>query len=186
MATSLTNLRFGFIKNGTGEKPSRFHACEDLQAHRDAVVTTLVEHHGWWFASIVIEKNRVNPSIRKPDNFYPRFLNMVLRFILKGNRRPNTSRVLIYTDTLPLSTKTERLYAREAILKLCRSELGETPFFLMHHSSHSNAWLQVVDYCSWSVCRKWESGDLRTYDKLRVKMLAAEIAPMALGGTTYY
>ena len=188
LAHNLHALRFSLIKAGRGSSLSRFHACEDAQEHRDKVVEMLSSHHFWWFAGIVVEKSKVNPVIQGPDHFYPKFLMMLLRFILRGNVRPDTSKILIYTDTLPegIGNRKERKAVSDTIAKVCAAERPLIPLHLMHHSSHSNAWLQVTDYCSWSLCRKWENGDVRTYDKLRAKMAVPELDPMSKGTRRYY
>jgi hypothetical protein len=186
LGISLHNLRFGYIKSGVGAKLSRFHACEDQQAHRDAVVDLILSENTWWFASIVIEKRKVNPTIREPEIFYPQFLNSILRFIFRGNLKQGTTNVLVYTDSLPLKSEKEKKIASFTIEDVCKAELGEIPFRLMHHASDSNSWLQIADYCSWSICRKWERGDVRTYSRLKARLQKTELDPMSLGRTIYY
>jgi hypothetical protein len=183
LANELTALRFGLVK--AGEDLDAFHACEDAQNTRNLVVSAMARYNTWNFASLVIEKRKVNPSVRDEHDFYPKFASMLLRFVFRGRVRRGTSRVLVYTDTLPM-TKHRR--AVEATIKVaCRSDLGGTPFQSLHHKRQSNNWIQVADYCSWSVFRKWEGGDLRTYDQLRLRLATAELNVMARGdGTVYY
>jgi hypothetical protein len=182
LASDLTNLRFGLIK--AGHDLDSFHACEDQQANRDLVVTTLLEHRAWNFASIVVEKRKVNPTIRADYDFYPRFASMVLKFIFRGRVLRGTTGAIIYTDTLPMSN---RRRAVEATIKAsCRAALV-VPFGIFHHRRQSNAWIQVADYCSWGVFRKWEGNDPRTYDQLRSRLATRELDIMSKGdGTAYY
>ena len=100
LAQDLTGLRFGYLK--TGIDLHRFHATEDQQRVRDAVIARLVMRHDWWYAAIVIQKRKVNPSIREPEQFYPKFATMVLRFVLKGCLRRDTDQVLVFTDEIPV------------------------------------------------------------------------------------
>ena len=37
----------------------------------------------------------------------------------------------------------------------------------MHHASKSSYGLQVVDYCSWAIYRKWKDSDLKSYDLIK-------------------
>jgi len=60
------------------------------------------------------------------------------------------------------------------------------PFEVYHHHKASNGWIQVVDYCSWAVFRKWEKGDSRTYDQLRDRLKAPELDVFAAGDHTRY
>jgi Protein of unknown function (DUF3800) len=186
LAARLSNLRFQLIKEGHGEKLSCFHACDDPQPRRNMVVPLISSHFEWNFAAIVIEKNRVNPSLYAPEDFYPKFLTMVINFVLRGRVRPGTQAVLIYTDTLPFP-KGQIKAVEACIKKSCRAELPNTPFHVLHHRIESNYWIQIADYCSWSICRKWEFADRAVYDQLRGRIAATEIAPMSNGdGTRYY
>lgn len=186
LAADLTALRFGLLKQGHGLDLCCFHACDDPKPRRDAVIAMIRNKSGWNFASIVIEKKRVNPTLHAPEEFYPKFLTMVLNFVLRGRVKPNTNQVLIYTDTLPFPRK-QAAAVEAAIKKSCRQELSQIPFHILHHRIESNAWIQVADYCCWSIYRKWENGDTEAYDLLYAKLAATEIAPMSRGdGTEYY
>ena len=149
------------------------------------VISVLLNHKTWNFASIVVDKPRVNPSVYDPMTFYPKFAAMVLRFVFRGRVRPATSLVLVYTDTLPFEKK--RAQAVEvAIKKSCRDDLPRLPFQVFHHRRASNAWIQVADYCCWSVWRKWENRNLEAYNQLRARLAATEIDPMSRGDGTVY
>lgn len=187
LANELNTHRFSLIKQGHGDRLSGFHAKDDAAPKRATVIPILRRHTNWNFASIVVDKRRVNPSIRDCEKFYPKFSSMVLRFVFRGRIKPNTSQVLIYTDTLPFSGKQARA-AENAIKSACRSDLPNgIPFHVLHHRRESNAWIQVADYCCWSICRKWEHGDTTAYTLLQGRLAATEIDPTALGdGTIYY
>ena len=187
MANELAALRFSLVKQGHGERLSGFHACEDPQPRRERVLEVLAQHKTWNFASIVVTKRRVNPVLYEPETFYPKFATMLLKFVFRGRVKPNTQSVLVYTDTLPFTGK--RAKAVEiAVKSACRSELTTgMPFHVLHHRRESNAWIQVADYCCWSVCRKWEHGTTDAYDRIRVRLAATEIDPTVRGdGTVYY
>jgi Protein of unknown function (DUF3800) len=192
LAVRLSGLRFQLIKDGhlrpnVFDDLAGFHACQDPKPRRDAFVSTLQSHLDWSFASIVIEKNRVNATIQSPEKFYPKFLTMVLKFVLRGRVRQSTNQILIYTDTLPMQSKVQSHAVHTTIKSVCQQESAGKPFRVLHHSSESNYWLQIADYCSWSICRKWEFGETATYDLLRAKLAAPELAPMSSGdGTVYY
>jgi hypothetical protein len=133
----------------------------------------------------VVEKCKVNPAIRDENIFYPKFAGMALRFVFRGSVEPRTSRVLAFTDTLPIKKQRE---AVEKTFKLtCRADLHNLPFDIYHHARQSNCWLQVVDYCCWSIYRKWENADIRTYDQLRSRLAKSELEVFRRGDkVTYY
>ena len=189
LADALTKLRFSLIKAGhfqTGQELACFDASADPAPRRELVLPELRSHGGWSFASIVVDKPKLNPALYDPFTFYPKFLSLVLRFIFKGRLLLGTTQVLIYTDTLPFA-KNQALAVEVAIKAECKSDLGGVPFRICHHRTESNSWLQVTDYCSWGMCRKWEHGDPAAYNALRLRLAAPELDPMSRGdGTIYY
>jgi hypothetical protein len=48
--------------------------------------------------------------------------------------------------------------------------MGQIPFSINHHSSAAHSMLQVADYCAWATQKKWQTGDVRSYDSLRGKI----------------
>jgi hypothetical protein len=192
LATQLSKLKLQLIKEehfrpNVIDDLAGFHACDDPKPRRELVLKLLRSHTDWNFASIVVEKNRVNDTICEPKNFYPKFLTMLIKFVLRGRLRPTTDRVLIYTDTLPMKSRQEAMAVNQTIKASCQKELKGKKFTILHHESVSNYWLQVADYCSWSICRKWEFADTEAYDLLLPRLAASEIDPMSRGdGTIYY
>lgn len=183
LAHDLTALRFMLLKQGVDLH--QFHAAEDRQAVRNRVVATMLGRQNWGFVALVIEKAKVNPTIRDPIGFYPQFAMMVLRFVLKGVVGRGTDQVLIFTDDLPVKQKKNAV--KKAITGACRQALPPTlRFDTYHHPCASNKWIQVADYCCWAVFRKWESGDDRTYDQLRPRLFKPELNVTERGRTVYY
>ena len=186
LATALTSLRFAIVKGGVALES--FHASPDSQTVRNRVVDTLMAHDGWSFAAVILEKCKVNPVLREPDAFYPKFAGSLLRFVLLGSHfRLGTDNVLVYADTLPM-TKVKREGVLKAMKKTCALSLpGTTEHHVFSYRRESNKWLQVADYCCWSMSRKWEGGDSRTYDRLRPRLAATELVITDRGdGTKYY
>ena len=182
LSMALNALRFSLLKQG--HSIQAFHAAEDKQANRDAVVHVLTGHDNWRFVAVVIEKAKVNASIRDPYIFYPKFASMILKYIFR-RLESDTHTVLIFTDELPVQKY--RNSAEKAIKKAARACLPpHVRFETYHHRRESNAWIQVADYCTWAIFRKWEGGDPRTYDLLRPRLAIRELDVLARGTTTYY
>lgn len=183
LANDLTGLRFALLKQG--HDVHRFHAAEDRQVNRDAVVNALARQGSWNFAAVVIEKAKVYPDLRAPHRFYPEFATSVVKYVLRRHLQPGTGTVLVFTDTLPVNER--RKAAEKAIKTACRHELpDEIRFESYHHPSASNLWLQIADYCSWAVFKKWEQGDTRTYDQLRHRLSEPELDALRLGTVKHY
>jgi hypothetical protein len=183
LAAALTDLRYSLLREG--QDLERFHACEDKQAHRDAVVKVIAGAVDLTFAGMVVEKRMVNPVIRDPVEFYPKFASMLLRFVLRSRAAKAADRVLIYTDVLPVQRN--RRAVEKTIKQACAGEFSNRKtYHLYHHSCSSNCWLQVTDYCSWALFKKWEQKDSRTYDQIKPRLAAAELCLTARGDQTVY
>ena len=183
LAAELAALRFSLLRDGFDLQA--FHATEDRQRHRDAVVALLMRHVDWAFAAAVVDKAKVNPSIREAHRFYPQFAASVLKFVFRGSIARNANRALIYTDTLPV--KANREAVEKAIKQTCSAECSHLDRFgVYHHARATNAWLQIVDYCSWATFRKWEFGDERAYSQLRPRLAAPERDVLRYGDIRYY
>jgi len=182
LATEITRLRFSLLKRGIDLQA--FHASTDEQKNRNAFVQAIATIGKWKFAGLVVEKAKVNPSIRRPEAFYPRFLCSLLSFVFRGSISANASRLAIFTDTLPLERNRESV--QKAIKTFCRSEMKGKPFEIFHHCDESNCWLQVADYCTWAFQRKWEMNDSRTYNQLNGQLHATELDALQAGVTRYY
>ena len=183
LATDLTRLRFSLLKDG--HNISAFHAAEEKQENRDEVVSTLVRHHNWQFAGIVIEKNKVAPKYYEHYRFYPRYASNPLSVAFSLSLRPTTNSVLVFTDSLPVQKHKDSV--EKAIKSTCRAMLPKgLQFHSYHHRLESNIWIQVADYCCWAIFRKWEQGDDRTYNQLVGRLVSEEIDLLADQSTTHY
>jgi hypothetical protein len=182
LAASLSELRFALMKEGHDLKA--FHCSEDKQHHRDAVVTRMLHDADWHFASVVVEKRKINPALYGPDRFYLKFVTPLLRFVLRGCVEPGTDRLVICTDTIPVKNKRDAI--TKALKQTCAAELPAATTRLYSHPRESNKWIQVADYCAWAVQRKWERSDTRTYAQLRHRMIKEELDICAHGDQTLY
>lgn len=138
----------------------------------------------WKFAAIVVEKRKVNPVVYRPNDFYPIFAAIPLRFVLGYKLNAGTTNAIIYTDRLPQNSNLRAL--SKSIKQAIAANFGGLPYQIYHHPSESNCWIQIVDYCSWAIFRKWEWADLRTYNHLLPRLINPELLVTARGTTYYY
>lgn len=185
LAGALTTLRFELLREGLDIES--FHASPDRQSTRNKVVAALRSCPDWNFSSALMEKRKVNPSIRDPHRLYPTMARPLLRLALRSVPNAEISRVLVFSDTINVHTKAKREGVLKAIKSTCAAELRHSqPHFAFSHARQSNALLQAADYCLWSVYRKWAGGDSRTYEQLRDR-LTREICITDSGdGTVYF
>lgn len=179
----LTQLKYNLAEQGTDLE--YFHASENAQAVRNQVFAIIREHlHGIRIDTTVVEKRKTGPALQEPEKFYPRMLGYHLGFILRQYRLTDYTQVLIYTDRIPIQRN------REAVKKAIKQTLAtalptEVSSQLLHHDSKSNFQLQVADYCTWAIYRKWERQDERSYT-LIASAVRSEFDIFRTGTRMYY
>jgi hypothetical protein len=172
-ARELMDLKYDLIERGNGHL-SHFHASEDRQAVRDAFLDLLEQHLDAFAVDLlVVDKPLAVPGLRSPQAIYPWALAKLLRPILR--ELPRGAPVHVFTDRLPVN------HRRESTEKAIKSALAkfppdDAPFQLLHHESRTNLNLQVADYATWAAFRKWERGDVRSYERIRKSIRSERLA----------
>jgi len=181
--TPLLSLKYDLIEVGVDME--YFHAAEDRQAVRDHVFAIIRNDLGSFrIDSLVIEKRKTGPALQVLENFYPRMISYLLRYVLDPRNLKEFAEVIVITDSIPVSRK------REAVEKAVKQTLSRmlppgTRYRILHHASKSCAGLQIADYCNWAIFRKWERGDLRSYELIRSVMMS-EFDIFKTGNRYYY
>jgi hypothetical protein len=93
-------------------------------------------------------------------------LGYLLGHILRQHDLTQFKEVIVFTDAIPRQKK--RTAMEKAIKPTLANILPATACYrLLHHESKSNLDLQIADYCTWALYRKWNSGDTRSFDHIR-------------------
>ena len=89
-------------------------------------------------------------------------LGYFLRHILNARDLSRYKEVLVVTARLKSGRRSKEF---EAVVKTTLSEMlpADVRWRILHHSSDCNFDLQIADYCSWAIFRKWNNGDTRSY-----------------------
>lgn len=179
----LTQLKYDLAEQGTDLE--YFHASENAQAIRNRVFTIIQNYLGGIrIDTTIVEKRKTGPALQVPEKFYPRMLGYHLDFILRQYVLGDYAQVLVYTDRIPVQRN------REAVKKAIKQTLATSlpsgvNSQLLHHDSKSNFQLQVADYCTWAVYRKWERQDERSY-VLIASAVRSEFDIFRTGTRSYY
>lgn len=161
----LTELKYDLVELGTNVE--YFHASENAQPVRNRVFDIIQRNlDGVRVDALVVEKRKTGPALQPVENFYPRMLGYLLRHILERHDLKLFQEVIVFTDSLPVQKK------REAVEKVIKTTLAKllpasARYRLLHHDSKSNFDLQIADYCTWAIYRKWNSGDERSYHHIQ-------------------
>lgn len=84
-----------------------------------------------------------------------------------------------------LGTKRKRQSLHEAIVDVVKQVTSTVQYCVAAWSANSDPCLQVADYCSWAIQRKWERGDERSY-ALTAGKIMTEFDVFRSGRTQYY
>jgi hypothetical protein len=168
-----------------------FHATEDKQAVRDEVFSVLKGCAGFTVDSVIVEKNKTNPSLREEAALYKKAYHSLLGYIFQ--KYQNVEKVLIFIDAAPVK---KQRHAFEKGIKESLSEIldkerigKEIKYYIQYLPTVSSYGLQAVDYCSWALKKKWgdwgEKIDLRPYNSI-VDKVKSELEVLKAGKTKYY
>lgn len=144
-----------------------FHASEDRQAVRNEVFTIINKYfNDSVIDSIIVEKSKVETTEQDAVKFYTHLFGGLMQNILNNIKPDDFDKIIIFTDSIPLKKKAKAV--EKGIKLMLAAELkGKVNYLICHHQSKSNYDLQLADYCNWAVFRKWEIGDLRSYDLIK-------------------
>jgi len=179
----LTELKYDLVELGT--ELEYFHASENAQPVRNRVFEIIRRNLGGVrIDALVVEKRKTGPALQTEEAFYPRMLGYLLKYILRQHDLRLFKEVIVFTDAIPVRKK------RGAIEKIIKTTLAsQLPagacYRLIHHESKSNFDLQIADYCTWAIYRKWNSGDVRSYQHIQ-PAVTSEFDIFRTGTTHYY
>jgi hypothetical protein len=178
----LTELKYDLVELGT--ELEYFHASENAQPVRNRVFDIIQRNlAGVRVDALVVEKRKTGPALQRVEAFYPRMIGYLLKYILGKQDLSLFKEVLVFTDAIPLRSK--RAAIEKIIKTTLASELPSTARYrLLHHESKSNLDLQIADYCTWALYRKWNGGDLRSYQHIQAAVTSE--SDIFRSGTTHY
>lgn len=145
-----------------------FHAAEDRQPVRDRIFNVISGLKNIRIDSIIVEKSKVDPSLRPLNKLYPTMVEYLLQYPFdpRGIDVTRFDKVLIFMDRESARPREKEALTKAVKLSLARHSRG-VPYALSMHSSASHPYLQIVDYCSWAVYVKWERGELRPFNQIK-------------------
>lgn len=162
-----------------------FHASEDRQMVRDrvfAIIQTGLKNIR--IDSLIVEKCKTGPALQVPEEFYPRMLWYLLRWVMAETQFVGAKKVIFVTDRIPVQRKRK---AVEKAIKERFAPLGKSgvEYEIQHQPSRDHLDLQVVDYCNWAIYRKWSMDDLRSYQLIKPS-IRSEFDIFRTGTRNYY
>lgn len=159
-----------------------FHCTYDKQAVRDAVYD-MISRHDFTVQATIMEKSKAQPQVRKTeDRFY--------KYAWLYHLRHSSNRFLSSNDSLMVTAATigkaaKRVSFEDSVRDVCKQIVPNKSLRTAFWPSQTDPCLQLADYCTWAIQRKWERGDARSYD-LIAKKINYEFNLWEHGNTHYY
>jgi hypothetical protein len=180
----IANYRYSLLeKNLKGVHGRRldieyFHAHNDNKYIKDELFNTIstFDKSRVKVYSYILEKPKVNPQKRKEkEHFYIDNLNYSIQRLLA--KLQIDKNFIIITDRLPVQKNKKKQVGalKKGIKEYIRSRNLALRYDIFHHASASSANLQIVDYISWAIFRKYERGEDRYYNQVKAYVLDEDI-----------
>lgn len=138
-----------------------FHCTVDKQAIRDAVFETIAPFD-FTVQATIMEKSKAQPQVRvTKERFYK--YGWLYHFRHAFERHMDDDDELFITAA-SIGTKKGQAVFTDAVNDVLQQHVPRERWATLFCQSAADPCLQVADYCTWAIQRKWERGDSRAYD----------------------
>ena len=180
----IANYRYSILERSISKVDGRrldveaFHACEDNKYIKEEMfnIISTFDKHSVMSYSYILEKPKVTPTKRKEkDKFYINNLKFAIERLLDRVRIDKN--FIVITDRLPVQkNKKKQIGALKKGIKeyLKKSDLN-IRYDIFHHCSASSVNLQIVDYISWAIFRKYEMNQDIFYKKVEKYLIGIDV-----------
>lgn len=171
-------LERNFQENGRRLDIEAFHASDDnvhIKNNLFSIISKFSPQDVKVY-SYILEKPKVMPEKRKErGDFYMSNLRYAIECLL--DKLSLKTNIIIITDKLPLAKdkKTKVKALKTGIKDYLNRHALSCQYDIFHHCSASSANLQIVDYISWAIFRKYERSDDSYYQKISQYLIDEEV-----------
>jgi hypothetical protein len=170
----------------SGQEVTYFHATEDAQVIRNNVFSVIAKLDHIRIDSVIVEKKKTHPSLQDIKYLYPLMVEKLLQypFDKKGLNVSAYNKVIIFMDREGSNQKDSKPLLKGTKQYLAK-HLKNVSYQVLMHPSMSHIYLQIADYYSWAIFRKWESADTRSYTLIN-HLIRSEFPIFARGNKDWY
>jgi hypothetical protein len=180
IGTKLIDLRRELAWNGLALE--QFHAASDKQRVRDRVFD-VIARSGVRIDATILDKTKTQDHLRAdPLRFYKEAWFLHFKYVAQ---RVAASLDELFVVTSSLQIRRKRQAIHWAVQDVVRQVSPTAVFHTAFWSATSDPCLQVADYGTWAIQRKYEMGDPRSYDLIN-HLVKSAFEPFKFGPTTYY
>jgi hypothetical protein len=183
VADALMTLRRDLAWEGEPKLKGFFHATEDTWPIRNRVFAALAPH-GFRVDATILEKCKAQPQTRvSEERFYQTAWYLHMKYLVSRIKRPTATELFVVSASLGTKGKRAAMYKGvcEVIEQVSKTDKFRTACWDAAH----DPCLQIADYCSWAISRKWETGDTGPYSHISAK-IRSEFNAWSFGTTKYY
>lgn len=158
-----------------------FHATEDPQVVRDAVFRLLGEQE-FRIDATIFEKDKAQSHLQGEQSlykmaWYQHFKYIAPRIARRGDR--------FFVAASSLGTKKQMRIFHGSVIAVVQQVTQSSRHCVVTWPTISDPCLQVADYCTWAIQRKWEREDVRSYALIASK-IHSEYDVWQRGQVRYY
>ncbi len=159
-----------------------FHATQDNYDIRMGVLNGL---SNWPIRvdATILEKRKAQPGLAANDAWFYQ-MAWFLHFKYVAPRIVNPGDRLLVTAA-SLGTKKRESIFHTAVGRVVQQVSPTVTYQVASWPAASDPCLQIADYCTWAIQRKWEGGDA-TYHAVIAPRIASEFDVWQVGQTYYY
>jgi hypothetical protein len=188
IGSPLLKLRYDLLPNyacGTKmEERGYFHASEDAQNVRDDVFS-IISRIGLALRvdSIIAQKNKADKKFyQNHKEFYEILAKPLLRYAFNRANWKGYAHVVVVFSSI-FNNKIRSILKQT--FKYLIKRYTQLSYSIYFHSSKFDLCSQAADYFGWAIYRKWESGDNRSHNLVRV-YIKSELDIFKGGKTEFY
>ena len=131
----------------------------------------------------IVEKRKTQSHIqRNSEYFYKLAWFMHFKYVAPKIVKPRDQLLVIAAS---IGTKKRQRGIRLGIADVVNQVTPISRWEVGFWPANSDPCLQVADYCTWAIQRKWEKNDTRSYDLIKDKIVS-EYDIFKTGSTYYY
>ena len=180
----IANYRYELLERNLYNEDATRLDLESFHAHKDnkhikkelfKIISSFDENSVKAY-SYILEKPKVNPSKRKvKEHFYINNLTYSIARLL--DKLDIDTDFIIITDRLPIAkNRSQQIGAlKKGIKSYIKTKELKIRYDIFHHCSASSSNLQIVDYISWAIFRKYEHQDDSYYDNIKIYLFDEEL-----------
>jgi hypothetical protein len=158
-----------------------FHATTETQSVRDEMFQLLAGTN-FRVDATILEKRKAQLHLQDETRFYQMAWYLHFKFLAPRILAPG-DRLLVTAASL--GTKRRKADFHTAVQRVVRQVAGSVTHQVAFWPHESDPCLQIADYCTWAIQRKWEGGDPRSHILIAPK-IQSEYDVWQIGNTYHY